>query len=119
MGTFRVTLEIARQEEGPFQQVDALVDTGAFHTWLPESVLEGLGIQRTLRRSFLLADVRAIEHDVSVVVARLDGQTLPTLAIFGDEGAELILGAYTLEGFALAQALINRRLVPLPRLYLV
>lgn len=56
---------------------------------------------------------------MSVVVARLDGQTLPTLAIFGDEGAEPLLGAYTLEGFALAQALINRRLVPLPRLYLV
>jgi hypothetical protein len=33
MGTFRVTLEIAQQEEGPFQQADALADKGVFYTW--------------------------------------------------------------------------------------
>ena len=116
---FRVTIEIARQQDGPFRSVETIVDTGAFYTWIPGSMLESLGSRRTLRRSFVLADGRTIERDVGVVMARLDGQTLPTLAVFGDEGTEPLLGAYTLEGFAVAPAPNNQGLLPLPRLYLL
>jgi len=47
METFRVTIEIALREEGPFRQAEAWVDTGAFYTWLPASILEDLGVKGT------------------------------------------------------------------------
>lgn len=42
-----------------------------------------------------------------------------TICAFGDEGTEPLLGAYTLEGFALAPDPVNQRVVPMPRLYLL
>jgi predicted aspartyl protease len=76
MGTFRVTIEIALREEGPFRQVETLVDTGALYTWLPASLLENLGVKRTHKRSFVLADGRTMERDVGLVIARLNGQSV-------------------------------------------
>lgn len=119
MGTFKVTLEIAKQEDGPFRQLEAWVDTGAFYTWLPSSVPEELGVRRSHKRSFVLADGRTIERDIGQAVVRLDGQSVYTLCTFGDEGTEPLLGAYTLEGLALMADPVNKRLVPLPRLYLL
>ena len=42
----------------------------------------------------------------------LDGRTLHTLCLFGDPGDLEVLGAYTLEGFALAIDPVQRRLIP-------
>jgi clan AA aspartic protease len=119
MGTFRVTIEIALREEGPYQRVETLVDRGALYTWLPASILEGMGVKRTMRRHSVLADGRTIERDLGQVVVRINGQPLYTLCTFGDEGPEPLLGSYTLEGFALAPDPVNQRLVPMPRLYLL
>lgn len=47
---------------------------------------------------------------------RLDGQTRITLVIFGEEGTDPLLGAYTLEGFGLAPDPVGRRLIPVPGL---
>jgi len=45
-------------------------------------------------------------------MARWDGQALPTLVVFGDEGSQPPLGAYTLEGFGLAADPVTRGLIP-------
>lgn len=43
---------------------------------------------------------------------RIGDETLTSLCIFGDEGSQTLLGAFTLEGFSLAPDPVNERLVP-------
>lgn len=119
MGAFRYPMDIAAAPGGPFVSVEAVVDTGAFYSWVPRSVLEGLGVAPVSRRQFLLADGRTIEREVAEVVVRIDGQLSHTWCVFGDEGTEALLGAFTLEAFALAADPVNQRLVPMPRLYML
>jgi len=111
MGTFHVTFEIGDPEGDRWEPIDVLVDTGASYTWIPKDLLARLGVRAAFRREFVTADERVIERDMAVTMARWDGQSLPTLVVFGDEGSMPMLGAYTLEGFALAADPVNRRLV--------
>jgi clan AA aspartic protease len=119
VGTFSVLIEVASRPEGPFVSLQAVVDTGAFYSWIPASTLRGLGAAPQAKRSFVLADGRTIERDVAQVLVRLDGQDTYTWCVFGDEGTEPLVGAYTLEGLALTVDPINQRLVPMPRLYML
>ena len=41
----------------------------------------------------------------------IDGETLTTMCIFGDEGSDPLLGALTLEQFSLGVDPVNRRLI--------
>ena len=91
-----------------------MVDTGATYTWIPRPVLERLGIVPAFKREFLLADGRRIQRDVAQALARIDGQSLYTLVIFGDEDSEPLLGVVTLEEFGLGVDPVNRRLITVP-----
>ena len=48
--------------------------------------------------------------------ARIDGRSVITLVIFGDEEVLPLLGAYTLEGLRLGVDTVNQRLVQTPGL---
>lgn len=111
MGTFRVGIAIGDPEGRRWETLDALVDTGASYTWIPRGILERLGVRPLFCREFETADGRVIELDMAVTMARWDGEMLPTLVVFGDEGSLPLLGAYTLEGFLLAADPVNRRLI--------
>jgi aspartyl protease family protein len=113
MATFRVTIEIGPMDQSRFEQIEALVDTGATYTVVPRDVLERLGIMPQFRRRFRLADGRVVELDMAVVAIRLEGQTLPTICVFGEEGMDALLGAVTLEEFGLGVDPVNQRLVPI------
>ncbi len=113
MGVFQHRIGIAAAPEGPFIELDLMVDTGSLYTWIPRRVLEELGVRPTRTRRFILADGSLIDRDVAEVVVRVDGETAHTLCVFGDDGSLALLGAYTLEGFALAVDPVNRRLVPM------
>ena len=114
MGIFRHPLHIAATREGPFQEFQAVVDTGSIYNWLPASILSRLGVSPVGKQRFKTADGRLIERHIGEVVVRLDGQTRVRLVVFGDEGTEPILGADTLEGFSLAVDPVERRLFPVP-----
>jgi clan AA aspartic protease len=114
MGHFRYRIEIGSPQGTIFERLDALVDTGATYTWVPHPVLEKLGIVPAFKREFLLADGRRIQRDVAQVVARIDGQSLYTLCIFGDERSEPLLGMVTLEEFGLGVDPVNKKLIPVP-----
>lgn len=119
MSTFTHPIAIAATVGGPFRELQAVVDTGAFYSWVPSSVLDGLGVEPTGQDQFVLADGSTIERDTTEIVVRIDGRTRHTICVFGDEGTEPLLGAYTLEGFALMVDPMNQRLVPIPRLYML
>ena len=64
------------------------------------------------KRRFLLADGRRLELDFGEARAAINGESVTTLVVFGEDDAPALLGAYTLEGLALAVDPVNQRLVP-------
>lgn len=114
MGTFFHTIEIAASPDGPFESIEALVDTGASYTWIPSPILTRLSLVPLFRRQFTLADGTSIERDVTQIVVRLEGTSLFTICIFGDDGSMPLLGAVTLEEFGLSVDPVNKRLIPVP-----
>ena len=114
MGTFFQTIEIAATPEGPFESVEALVDTGATYTYIPVPIMERLGISSLERQSFMLADGHRKEYEIGQVRVRIDGRERFTVCIFGEPDATPLLGAVTLEEFGLGIDPINKKLTPVP-----
>ncbi len=112
MGSFQVSLDIGDRQGERWEHLNALVDTGSTYTWVPRNVLERLGITPEFVREFETADGRVIRREMAVALARMDGQTLPTLVVFADPDDSMLLGVYTLEGFSLGIDPVNERLVP-------
>ena len=111
MGTFRADIEIGSPDGSRFETFRALVNTRARLTTLPGSVLRELGVTADRQLTFILADGRRIRRDVGQTWLRIDGQSVTTLVVFGDEGIEPLLGAYSLQGLMLAVDTPNERLV--------
>ncbi len=116
MGVFRYTIEIAARTEGPFRKVEAMVDTGSVYTWVPGRLLRELGLSPTDSFDFFMANGEKVKRDAVEAVMRLDGRIRHTICIFGGDADQVLLGAYTLEGFALAADPVNKRLVPMAAL---
>ena len=112
MGVFSVTIAVGDSAGERFEDLEALVDTGATWTWIPCDILARLGHKPTLKRQLRTADNRIIDRDAGMIPIRIGDETLPNLCIFGDEGSEVLLGAFTLEGFSLSPDPVNQRLVP-------
>ena len=93
--------------------IEATVDTGAAFTTLPASLLRELGTEPMGRRTLLQADGRRIEMDYGEAGATIDGDSVTTIVVFGEDNAPALLGAYTLEWpLALAVDPVEQRLVP-------
>ena len=71
MAAFRVTIEIAPMDQSRFEQIDALVDTGATYTVVPRDVLERLGITPQFRRRFRVVEGRVVELDMAFVSTKI------------------------------------------------
>ena len=55
---------------------------------------------------------RRVEMDFGQRWSTIDGERVVTIVVFGDDEAPALLGAYTLEGLALAVDPESQRLVP-------
>ncbi|MBI2855387.1 MAG: retroviral-like aspartic protease family protein [Chloroflexi bacterium] len=116
MGTFQHRIEAGDPQGQRYEEVEALVDTGASHTVIPAAMLRRLGVQPTERWPFRLPDDSLVERDVGQTWIRIDGASVITLVVFGEEGVTPLLGGYTLEGLRLGVDAVNERLVPTPGL---
>ena len=112
MGTFNWPFRISGMDGGPSREIEATVDTGAAYTTLPRRLLRELGVEPTGRRRFLLADGRRVDMDVGQAWVAINGERVVTIVAFADDDAPPLLGAYTLEGLALAVDPVEQRLVP-------
>lgn len=108
MGVFQHPIVLLSADGSRSEELDAVVDTGSSFSWIPMERLESLGISPAFSQDFETIDGRVIHREMAVALARLNGQTLPTLVVFGDAGTEPVIGAYTLEGFRLAPDPVNR-----------
>ena len=114
MGTLLVSLEVGDPQGEQFETVEALVDTGATYSTLPASTLRRLGVSPHTRGLFRLADGSRIERDVGQTWVRLEGRGAIVPVIFGDEDAQPLVGAVTLEIFLLGVDPVEGRLMPVP-----
>ena len=112
MGTFTWPLRIDSMDGRHGRDIEAMVDTGATFTTLPGSLLRELGIEPTGKRGFWVADGRRVEMEYGEARATINGETVTTIVVFGEDAAAALLGAYTLEGLALAVDPESQRLVP-------
>jgi clan AA aspartic protease len=92
--------------------LDLIVDTGAVYTMLPAEVVEQLGLETPRERLVMLASREQVTYRVGTVNVRLHGEEWPNLFFEGPPGSLALLGALTLEAFALAPDPVNKRLVP-------
>ena len=83
MGTFTVRIEVGDVAGRRFESVEALVDTAATNTVLPEAMLTQLGVKPYRRSRFQLADGSQLELDVGRTWVRVDGQEEFTQVVFG------------------------------------
>ena len=112
MGTFTWPLRISSMDGQQSLDIEATVDTGAFYTTIPARLLRELGVEPMGTRRFLLADGRRVEMEYGQAWATIDGESVVTIVAFGEDNAPPLLGAYTLEGLALAVDPSSQRLVP-------
>ena len=112
MGTFKWPLMVSSLDGRESLEIEATVDTGAAYTTLPARLLREIGVEPRGKRRFLLADGRRIDMDYGEAKASVNGEDVTTLVVFGEDDAPALLGAYTLEGLALAADPVNQRLVP-------
>lgn len=99
-----------------FEQIEALVDTGATYTWVPKQLLERIGVDPQEEWPFILADGQAVTYPIGSARVRLHGRTRLTVVVFGEPESEPLMGAVTLEEFGLAADPVHRRLIPVPGL---
>jgi clan AA aspartic protease len=113
MGTFREPIKLAHlnHPKAPLF-LEAVVDTGATHSWVPEELLKRLGVKPIEVRPLKIASGKIIRRKLGVVSVTVRDKTMPTPVLFGDKGSEPLLGAITLEELGFAVDPLQRTLVP-------
>jgi predicted aspartyl protease len=120
VGTFSVPCRISnvvdRTRSAELAQV--LVDTGSEYTWVPEKVLEQLGIVREKKDlHFVMANGEIVTRSVGFAILYVEDAFTIDEVVFAEPGDLLLLGARTLEGLNLTVDSRLKKLVaagPLP-----
>ena len=114
MGTFHVGARIENvvdRSKGASLR-NLLVDTGSEYTWVPEAVLERLGIAREKKDvEFVMANGQQITRSVGFAIVRIDKNFTVDEVVFAEKRDLLLLGARTLEGLSLTIDSRRKRLV--------
>ena len=111
MGMFTVALGVGHPAGGDLAPVDAVADTGAAHSMLPESLLDGLRVPPRRTLGFVLADGSRVKYGFGIARFRIADAEMPCPVIFGPDG-NYLLGASALEVFNLMADPSGKRLVP-------
>lgn len=113
MSTFTYPALVANPRDGaPPVEVKFLVDTGAMFTCLPARQLQALGVAPQWGVPIMLANGRQEEWMAAEILLTIDGRTLHTTCLFGPSESLPLLGAVSLEQFALSVDPLNRALHP-------
>jgi predicted aspartyl protease len=113
MGFVRTTVNIEHpaRRDTAVELADVIVDTGSEYSWIPQPVLESIGLVPERRVEFVTADGRQIERAVGFANIAVSGTAAPDLVVFAERGDLILLGARTLDGLNLRIDLRSRTLV--------
>ena len=110
---FEVDIGIGRLGPGKLTSVRALVDTGAAHSVMPDSLLKRLGLAPLEYRPFSIADGSEVEYGYGMVRLGIGGREFPCPVVFGAED-QYLLGATSLQIFNLMVDPTEEQLVVKP-----
>ena len=113
MGAFEVNVGIGGLGGGELIPVTALVDTGAAHSVMPESLLSRLGLALLEYRPFTIADGNEVEYGYGMARFGIEGREFPCPVVFGAED-QFLLGATSLQIFNLMVDPSEQQLVAKP-----
>ncbi len=115
MGITYVTVTLkSMQDSGKAYQAKFLVDNGAIDCVAPANELERIGVKRTGRMKYELADGKLVEFDFGPVQIELMDRMTYGRVVFGPDDAEPILGVTALESAVLKVNPITNKLEKLP-----
>ena len=112
MGTFFHSITLIAPGNGRVRAVEWLMVAGAHLSIMPSSVLEGLGVRKLETMRLRLANGEEVEWELGEVEVKLDGRRRTTACLFGPQESYPIIGAYTLEAFALMVDPVEGQLIP-------
>jgi hypothetical protein len=98
-------------DNGERHVLSGMVDTGAFYSAFPRSLLLNLGVEPVTSMGAQFANGQVEEWDLGSVEAELFGKRLPIIVFFGPEDT-ILIGAHALETFAVDIDVVNEVLVP-------
>ena len=115
MNVMNVSVKLTSISEPP-QSYEALflVDTGATDSLAPAEELRKMGVQEKGKMAYELADGSVKEYPFGLVQIEFMGETTAGRVIFGDVGAEPILGVTALESVGIMVDPANKTLRRLP-----
>lgn len=93
-----------------------LVDSGAFYSVVPTTVLRSLRVKPHSKRTFILADGSEITRKIGDLLFRLNGRQGAAPVIFGEKGDSTLLGTVSLRALGVMLDPMKRELRPLPML---
>ena len=115
MGLFRIAIQVANLDnDAEGVRVEAIADTGAFHSMFPASLLDSIGVKPNERPMRIQIGSGEIDlWPVGTAMISIDGWgSHPCPVIFGRSEDMFLLGATTLENFGLVADTTNRELIP-------
>jgi clan AA aspartic protease len=115
MGLTKVTTKlVSLTDSTKFFEAVFLVDTGATDSLAPANELEKVGIEKTGRMSYELADGTVREYPFGLVRIEFMGETTAGRVVFGDQACEPLLGVTALESVGIMVDPVNKTLKRLP-----
>jgi predicted aspartyl protease len=111
MGTFQVEFEIADPKGERWEKLSGTVGTKAANAWVPQPVLEQLGVQIEKRVSLRHTDGRLIKRDVGQTQVRIGDKSIMTTVVFGEKRDPVLMGRETLESLGLQADLAKEKLI--------
>ena len=111
--TIRNPAEPQRSWTGRF-----LVDTGAFDLLVPRAHLQEIGLKPRGRREYVPADGKPVSLDITIAEIEFEGEIVGGTIVYGDEGAEPLLGVTALESGGFEVDPRNEELKRLPAVLL-
>ncbi len=98
-------------------EVNALVDTGATYTAIPEKLLESIGIKKDGKIKIKFANGKIEERYIGNVLIEVEGIKRANPVIFAKEEDAIVIGLITLESCGLTVDPISKKLIPLPEIH--
>ncbi len=115
MGATYVTVRITNPADArKYWEGLFLVDTGATDTLVPRPHLEAIGLRPKGQRTYQLADGSDLVMDVTTADIGFMGEHVGGTVLFGEPGAEPLLGVTALESVGIEVDPLNQQLKRLP-----
>jgi predicted aspartyl protease len=102
-------------DPGRFFEEGFWVDTGVLYSFIPEDLLQRIGVEPAATRNLILADGRQDARLLGFCDFEIDGceGRIPCPVIFAPKGSLLLLGATALENFGVEVDPVQKKLKPI------